>query len=88
MTPEETAKLRHTLTHAVTEYDRKQSKRKGYNIYALAHYLGAVQEAMAELGLDTLRDTLVEHFNGRLLDVVLKAVGEAPSTREEQRGSL
>ena len=85
-------KLNFKLVSAVTEYDRKQEARyrsKGpgfYNIYALSHYLNAVQEAEKEIKQGVpVRKALVNHFNGRLLDVVLKAVGEAPSTREEQR---
>lgn len=78
------------LLHAVTEYDRKQSTKKGYNIYALAHYLMAVdraRDAMVDEGLD-LRAALISCFNGRLLDVCLKAVGEPTSTRQEQFGRL
>ena len=74
------------LLSAVTEYDRKQSTKKFYNIYALAQYLMAVdraRDAMADDGL-TLRDALISAFNGRLLDVCLKAVGEPTSTKAEQ----
>lgn len=85
-------KLHFKLVSAVTDYDRKQSARyasKGpgfYNIYALSHYLGAVQEAENKIAQGVpVRKALTQHFTGRLLDVVLKAVGEAPSTREEQR---
>ncbi len=78
--------LNHKLTHAVTEYDRKQSKRKGYNMYALSHYLGACQEIAKEVDTGVnIRKACVEHLTGRLLDVVLKAIGEAPSTDSEQR---
>jgi hypothetical protein len=75
------------LLHAVTEYDRRQSTRKGYNRWALPQYLGAINESIMpdiENGA-SLRQALVSHLNGRLLDVCLKAVGEPPSTREEQR---
>jgi hypothetical protein len=77
---------RHKLSHAVTEYDRKQSTRKGYNMYALSLYLGAVQnaETEADAGID-LRKALVHNFTGRLLDVVLTAVGLPKSTDQEQR---
>lgn len=86
MTPEETARLSFKLTHAVTDYDRKQSTRKGYNAYALSHYLGACQEAMTriEAGIP-IRQALCHHFCGLLLDKVLKAVGEPKSTDSEQR---
>jgi hypothetical protein len=75
------------LAHAVTQYDIRQSKKRGYNIYALAHYLGAVQETCREIEAGkSIRSALVGNFNGRLLDVCLKAVGEPTSTKEEQRG--
>lgn len=32
------------LLHAVTEYDRKQSTKRGYNVWALPQYLGAINE--------------------------------------------
>lgn len=80
------APLNHKITHAVTEYDRKQSTRKGYSIYALSHYLGACQETATDVDSGIpLRQALTAHFCGRLLDVVLKAVGEAKSTDTEQR---
>lgn len=81
---------RNALLHAVTQYDIKQSRKKYYNVYALAQYLMAVdraRDAMADDGLD-LRAALVSCFNGRLLDVCLKAVGLPTSTRQEQFGRL
>ncbi len=83
----ETLSIGRKLASAVTQYDIKQSKRRGYNVYALSHYLGAVHEVEAELakGAD-LRKALISNFNGRLLDVCLKACDLATSTREEQRG--
>lgn len=82
--------IRTALQHAVTQYDMKESRKKYYNIYALAQYLMAVdraRDAMAEDGLD-LRAALVSCFNGRLLDRCLKAVGLPTSTRQEQFGRL
>jgi predicted metal-binding transcription factor (methanogenesis marker protein 9) len=78
------------LQFTVTQYDVKQSQKKGYNIYALAQYLMAVdraRDAMADEGLD-LRTALIHCFNGRLLDVCLRAAGVATSTRAEQMGRL
>lgn len=78
--------LHYTLVHAVTEYDRKQQGKRGYNIWALPQYLGAVETAEQRIAEGkTTREALVASFCGRLLDVVLKSVGEAKSTREEQR---
>lgn len=81
---------RNRLLHAVTQYDIKQSTKKYYNHYALAQYLMAVdraRDAMADDGL-TLRAALITAFNGRLLDVCFKAVGEPTSTKAEQMGRL
>ncbi len=77
----------HKLVHAVTEYDRKQMTKRGYNVYALAQYLEAVNaaEELIDKGVGTRR-AFVECFNGRLLDVVLKSIGEPKQTIEEARG--
>lgn len=79
--------IRHKLSHTVTEYDRKQSRKRGYNIYAISHYLGAVQEIETDIdnGAD-LRAAIIAHFNGRLCDVVLKACGLPLMTKDEARG--
>lgn len=63
------------LAMAVTEYDRKQSTRKGYNSYALAMYLGAVQDACAMIEDGKSADSaLRECFDDRLLDICLKVI--------------
>ena len=86
MTETQLAQLSHRLTHAVTAYDIKQSRRKGYNGYALSLYLGACQECMRAIKTTgDIRSALTTSFCGRLLDVVLRAVGETPSTDAEQR---
>ena len=74
------------LLNAVTEYDRKQSTGKYYNMYALSHYLGACHAAEERIAAGmSVRQALAASFTGRLLDVVLKAVGEVKSTDAEQR---
>lgn len=84
-----TSEERFKLVHAVTEYDRKQSARKSYNRYALAQYLGAVENASNAINCGTCRrEALVDYFNGRLLDVCLKALNLDPSSRQEQMGGL
>lgn len=76
----------HKLTHALTEYDRKQSTRKYYNRYALPQYFGALQSVTEAVdGGQSLRKALTDNFCGRLLDVLLKSVGEPKSTDSEQR---
>ena len=80
--------LHDTLLHAITEYDRKQSTRKGYNMWALPQYIARVTEIEADIESGTpMRKALTDGFTGRLLDAVLKAVGEPKSTEQEQRGN-
>jgi len=74
------------LVHAVTEYDRKQEGRRGYNMYALPQYLQAAHNVTDEIiAGKTVRAAVVSNFCGRLLDVCLKAIGETKSTDAEQR---
>ena len=82
--------LHDKLLHTITEYDRKQSTKRGYNMYALSHYLGALNQRvlpMIEQGVP-VRQAILKGFCGRLADVCLRAVGEPKSTDAEQRGSL
>jgi hypothetical protein len=81
MTPDQ---LRFKLVHAATEYDRKQEGKRGYNPYALLQYFVAIDQAIAhhESG-KTIRQALVSNFCDRLLDCLLKAVGEPKSTKGE-----
>ncbi len=71
------------LAMAVTEYDRKQERRKGFNSYALPQYFAAIDDAEQRNG--SIREGLVYHFSGRILDAVLKAIGESKATLEEHR---
>lgn len=77
--------IRQTLVHAATEYDRTQLGKRSYNIYALSQYLGAVDRTMAEVDKGTpIRQALLNNFQGRLLDRLLKAVGEPKFTKDER----
>lgn len=85
----------HVLTHAaakmrmfnaVTEWDKKQSTKKGYNVFALGHYARAltnIDELMEDEKL-SLREAIIRSFCGRLRDVVLKSVGQLPAEKSEQ----
>jgi hypothetical protein len=80
------ARIDAALMTAITKYDQRQARGRSFNPYALAHYCGALQDARARVAEgQSWRRALVQSFNGRLLDNVLKAIGEAPSTRDEQR---
>lgn len=81
------ALTRHKITHALTVYDEKESRKKYHNINALSLYFASLQDTVepALAKGATLRQALCRGFCGRLLDVVLKAVGEPKSTDAEQR---
>jgi hypothetical protein len=72
------------LAHAAVEYDRKQIGKPGFNLYALSHYLQAIErvESIVAAG-QSLREAILCCFTGRLLGVMLKAVGEPKATTEE-----
>lgn len=85
-TPKSSDEVHFGLAHAVTQYDMAQSRKRGYNRYALGQYLQAVESVDEALRRGKpLREAICNAFCGRLLDVCLKAVNESPSTREEQR---
>ncbi len=75
-----------TLLSALTEYDRKQSKKAGYNRYALGHYLKALQntEKYVSLGYP-LRNALTNCFQGRLCDTLLRAASLPIMSKEEAK---
>lgn len=70
--------LARTLTSAVTRYDRSQERKRHYNPYALAIYLGRVDDIMDDIrkGADP-RARIESGFNDRLRDYVLRFVKEA-----------
>ena len=41
--------IRSALVHAVTEYDRKESTKRGHNIYALSQYLARVADVESDI---------------------------------------
>lgn len=68
-------KLRSTLLHAVTQYDRKQSTKRHYNIYALPQYLGRVQDVITDIdaGAEPIA-AISAGFSGPLQSFILKSV--------------
>ena len=76
--------LHDTLIHAVTEYDRRQSTRKGYNRCALGQYFLRIDEVEADIAAgSTPRQAIIAGFLGQLADKLLKAIGEPKRTEEE-----
>jgi hypothetical protein len=67
--------IRHKLIHAVTEYDRKQSTRRGYNHYALAHYIAAVDDIANDIAAGEAPLVAIErHTNDRVAEVCRRAI--------------
>ena len=63
------------LVSAATQWDMKQSKKRGHNIWALGMYFQAIDDA-AELVTKgkTWQAAINECFNDRLRDHLLKAI--------------
>lgn len=76
------------LIHAVTAYDRKQSKKRGYNPHALGIYFQRIDEICADIerGAD-VRKALCAGLSDRLLDHCLKALELPVSTVTESQSS-
>lgn len=72
MTPNETHAA---LVSALTQFDLKQSTKPGYNKWALAIYIGRVDDIMKDVaaGAD-LRAAVVAGFTGQPLAVCLRAL--------------
>lgn len=72
------------LISAATQYDLKQSTKRGYNHYALGQYFERIDAVCLDIEAGAApRAALLAAFNDRLLDVMLKAIGERPFSREE-----
>ena len=87
MNKQELAKLRFQLITAVTDYDRKQSTKPSYNIYALPQYFARVDEILSDVesGADP-RSAITAGFVGTLQNFVLRKLKMSGSTMEEARG--
>lgn len=83
------AEVRARVVMALTEYDRKQQGKRGYNPYALAHYCRAAQDIEASMKADMAdrgpRHWVLMTLCGKVADVALKAIGEGRATAEEKR---
>jgi len=87
MNKQELAKLRFQLITAVTEYDRKDSTKRNYNIYALPQYFQRVDSILedVEAGADP-RSAIVAGFIGTLRNFVLRKLKMSGSSTEEDKG--
>lgn len=85
--------LKDTLLHAVTDYDRKQSVKRDYNVYALPQYMGRVYDIMEDIdaGANAF-DAINAGFHGPLLRHVIKIVAKKhpelpPATKEKNESA-
>ncbi len=68
------------LVNILTDYDRRQSSKRGYNRYALGHYLRGVSEvAEAMQAGKPLAEALKAAFCGSLLRHVARKLGVDPA---------
>lgn len=81
--------MRRILVASVTAYDRKQSRKRCYNIYALAQYLARVEDVVADIDAGaSVLDAINAGFCGPLLAHVTRDVKAAypdlaPATQEK-----
>lgn len=76
--------IKDKLIHAVTQYDRKQSTKRGYNPHALGIYFEWIDEVCADIERGApIRESVMAGFNDRLLDVCLRALGLPACTEKE-----
>lgn len=67
------------LAHVITEFDRRQATRRGYNPNALGIMLGALDETFEDVASGkrgSISDHLRNHFNDQILDNLLASVHE------------
>lgn len=68
------------LETALIKYDRRQSRSKSYNRYALGIYLKVFQEVIEKVDSGfSLARALYDSYNGRLLTTLEKSVGLPPT---------
>lgn len=87
MNKQELARLRFNLVSAVTEYDRKQSTKPSYNMYALPQYLERVSEIMDDIaaGADP-RAAISAGFTGTLVSSILRRLKMSGASEGEMSG--
>lgn len=81
--------IRAKLVSALTQYDVKESTKRGYNHNALGMYFERIDEICADIAAGApVRKAICAGFMGRTADACLRALG-LPKTEEadEPRGA-
>lgn len=74
------------LKAGLYQYDSKQARKPGYNPYAFSHYQDAAKQIRDEVAAGkSPRQSILEHFNDRLVNVALRSIGEPKVTPDEHR---
>lgn len=75
------------LIAAITDFDRRASRKAGHNPYALGIYFERVDAIFADIeaGAD-VRAAIVAGFTGRICDVCLRALGLPVAQDKEHFG--
>ena len=74
------------IVAALTAYDDRERRKRGYNRYAFAQYLMRLDEIEADVAAGTpWRAAIIAALDGRLRDACLRAIGEPKASDEEDR---
>lgn len=70
-------KINIALFNAITEYDRRESKKKYYNRYALAHYAAALTNIKQSVSNGASYEDAINEFTcGSVAKCLLKALNK------------
>ncbi len=88
ISPSELARFRDRLISAFTQYDAKQSTKRGHNPYALGIYFQRADDICADVaaGADP-RAAICAGISDRLLSFVLRSMGLDAPSNDECRGT-
>lgn len=78
------AVIRQRLIQVVTTYDRKESRKKHYNRFALGLYFQAVDRTLQDSVKYGMRGAILKNFLGRLRDCVLVEFGDEKQSKLEK----
>ena len=81
--------IKDKLIHILTEYDKKQSRKKDYNRHALGQYVERADLICKDIEAGTsFRSAIIKGFNDRLVDFILRKFDLPTTTTEETNSSF